>query len=105
MDMLERIKECALSGNWYMSHHAREQAGKRHILMDYIVHALCEGELIEDYPADPISHKALILGHTPEEKSLHAVCAFDPMGSLIIITVYEPTPPKWINERTRGGSK
>ena len=84
-----------------MSAQAREQAGKRRAGDDELVQALDGGEILEDYPDDPRGASALVLGHTHDGRSLHIVCAFDPSGTLVVITVYEPEPPWWLNERTR----
>ncbi|MGI9861522.1 DUF4258 domain-containing protein [Moorella naiadis] len=62
---------------------------------------LAHGEILEDYPNDPRGPSALVLGYAENGRPLHAVCAFDPSGILLIITVYEPEPPKWENARTR----
>ncbi|MGB9783070.1 MAG: DUF4258 domain-containing protein [Moorellaceae bacterium] len=44
---------------------------------------------MEDYPNDPRGPNALILGYTEDKRPLHAVCAFAPSGTLLIITVYD----------------
>ena len=95
------IREAILAGRWAMSRHARENSGRRQLEDRTVVLALTRGELLEAYPEDPRGPSALILGYTEESRSLHAVCAFDPAGTLIIITVYEPTLPGWTDERTR----
>lgn len=84
-----------------MTRHARERAGKRFIGDEELVCALATGEVLEDYPDDPRGPSALVLGYTVHREPLHAVCAFDPGGTLLIITVYKPEPPKWVDERTR----
>jgi len=62
---------------------------------------LANGEILEDYPDDPRGPSALVLGHSNVGRPLHAVCAFDPSGTLLVITVYEPERPRWRDERTR----
>lgn len=63
---------------------------------------IAEGEVIEDYPNDPRGPSALVLAWDENRRPIHAVCALDPDGSLVIVTVYEPEPKKWLDERTRG---
>jgi hypothetical protein len=87
---------------WAMTQHARVQAGRRQILDEELVTALAKGEVLENYPDDPRGPSALILGHTDAGRPIHAVCAFDPNGMLLIITTYEPKPPRWSDDRTRG---
>ena len=91
-------------GTWAMTQHARVQAGRRQILDEDLVAALGDGEVLENYPDDPRGPSALILGHTDAGRPVHAVCAFDPSGTLLIITTYEPERPRWVDERTRGGT-
>ncbi|HEY8692656.1 MAG TPA: DUF4258 domain-containing protein, partial [Chloroflexota bacterium] len=80
---------------------ARERAGKRRIGDEELVGILADGEILEDYPEDPRGPSALVLGHASAKRPLHVVCAFDPSGTLLVITVYEPEPPNWLDERTR----
>jgi hypothetical protein len=92
----------AVAGNrWALSSHARERAGKRRIGDQELVDILANGEVLEDYPEDPRGPSALVLGRTSDGRALHAVCAFDPGGTLLVITVYEPELPWWVDERTR----
>lgn len=99
---IERIREATTHELWAMTRHARERAGRRRIGDEELVTALANGEVIEDYPTDPRGPSALVLGHTGDGRAVHAVCAFDPSGTLLVVTVYEPKPPRWVNERTRG---
>jgi len=99
---IEVIKDAILTGNWFMSQHARLRAGKRMISDTDIIIALMNGEIIEDYPHDPRGSSCLVLGYQRENRPIHIVCSQDSSRSIVIITVYEPEPPKWINERTRG---
>ncbi|SMB99058.1 protein of unknown function [Thermanaeromonas toyohensis ToBE] len=100
--MLDKIRECIKEGKWAMTAHARARAGQRKIKDEEVVYALVNGEILENYPDDPRGPSALILGYTEDKRPLHVVCAFDPSGTLLIITVYEPQPPKWVDEKTRG---
>jgi hypothetical protein len=98
----EKIREAVGAGQWAMTHHARERAGRRRIGDEELVVALAKGEVLESYPEDPRGPSALALGHTNDGRSIHAVCALDASGTLLIVTVYEPEPPHWLDERTRG---
>ncbi|MBM3942163.1 MAG: DUF4258 domain-containing protein [SAR202 cluster bacterium] len=85
-----------------MTHHARERTGRRRIESTDVALALARGAILEDYSDAERGPSALVLGYTKESRPIHAVCAFDPSGTLLIITVYEPTPHRWVDERTRG---
>jgi hypothetical protein len=52
------------------------------------------GEVIEDYPADPRGHSCLILGHGEENRSIHVVCS-PKEDFLAIITAYIPSEDDW----------
>jgi hypothetical protein len=100
---MEKIRAAIDNSQWVMSRHAREQAGKRYIEDIDLLSSLIKGEILEDYPDDPRGASMLILGRTDEGNALHTMCSFDVSGTLVIITVYEPEQPRWIDERTRGG--
>ena len=84
-----------------MTRHARKRSGTRCISIHTLVRALAHGDILEEYASDPRGPSALLLGHSDDGRPLHAVCAFDPSGILVIITVYEPQLPEWLDERTR----
>jgi len=42
-----------------------------------------------------------LLGYSRQGYPLHVVCGQTPSGTLRLITVYIPSPPKWVDERTR----
>ncbi|MDH7579120.1 MAG: DUF4258 domain-containing protein [Bacillota bacterium] len=99
------IWNAVAAGRWALTQHARKRAGQRCIGDEALMRVLANGEILEDYPEDPRGPSFLVLGYADDGRPIHAVCAFDPGGTLLVITVYEPVPPKWINERTRGPRK
>jgi hypothetical protein len=58
-------------------------------------------EILEDYPNDPRGPSCLVLGYAHQGYPIHIVCGRTPRGDLRIITVYLPSLPKWLDERTR----
>ena len=96
------IRQAVAASRWALTQHARERAGKRRIGDESLIDALAGREILEDYPTDPRGPSALILGYTDDGRPVHAVCAFDPSGTLLVITAYVPEPPWWLDERTRG---
>lgn len=63
-------------------------------------------EVLEEYPERPEGYTKLLLGPL-EERPLHIVINVqefhdDPSYPLAVVTVYEPEPPSWRDERTRG---
>jgi hypothetical protein len=77
-----------------------EEFGRIH---DYEVYeAVCNGEVIEEYPEDKPYPSVLILGRTKEERVLHIVCAYNKEEDLAItITAYQPNPELWIDYKRR----
>lgn len=99
---IQRIRDKILTGDWVISRHARVRAGQRKIRDFDLVIAIANGEIIEDYPEDQRGHSCLVLGQTWDGQPIHSVCAFDPSGTLVIVTAYFPEPPKWKDPKTRG---
>ena len=64
--------------------------------------AVLSGKIIESYPDDAPYPSCLINGRTSKNRPLHIVCAYSKADDIvIIITVYQPTPEKWIDFERR----
>ncbi|MGP8020864.1 MAG: DUF4258 domain-containing protein [Limisphaerales bacterium] len=62
--------------------------------MDDVLEGLASGELLENYAEHKRGACALFVGVAREGRPVHIVCTTaNPV--LIVITVYEPKPPKW----------
>lgn len=59
-----------------------------------VVHALSNGEIIEEYPTDYPYPSCLILGLSIAGHSLHIVCGIG-REELYLITAYYPDPTVW----------
>jgi len=99
---IKQIRNKILTGEWVLSQHARMRAGQRCVKDFEMVIAIANGEILENYPEDQRGHSCLVLGYTRDGRALHAVCGCEPSGTLVIITVYFPEPPKWKDPKTRG---
>ncbi len=84
-----------------LSLHADDERIADGVTIHQLETALIESRIIELYPDDPRGESCLAVGFTPEELPLHLVCGKNPAGHLILITVYIPTMPKWIDPYTR----
>ncbi len=75
------------------------------------VRAAGEGaELLEEYPDRPQGYTKLLLGYAGPDQPVHLVAnvaAFEDDASepIVLVTVYQPEPPGWRDERTRGGTQ
>lgn len=83
------------------SSHADDERQAERILIEDVEDALLQGKILEMYPQDPRGPSCLVLGHSRQGHAIHIVCGQTPLRRLRLITVYIPSPPKWIDERTR----
>lgn len=101
-----KVRDKIRKGEYEISVHAEKERYAEDIMIHDIETAVCNGEILEDYPDDQRGPSCLILGYS-ENRPIHLVCGYTPMEWVRIITVYLPKLPKWLNERTRakGGKK
>ena len=98
---LEWIKERIRNDEYEVSSHAEEERQAEKISLDEIEQAILSDEILEDYPNDPRGPSCLVLGYIRGGCPVHIICGKTPSGIARIITVYIPSLPKWIDERTR----
>jgi len=93
------ISKKVQNGEYDLSIHAHNERQEEEITVKEIEKLLIKGDIIEKYPNDPRGSSCLLAGFV-FEKPLHVVC-----GSrgkrLLIVTVYRPKPPVWIDYKTR----
>ena len=99
--MLERIKLQAAGADYRVTQHADQETVEDGISLDEVLEAIQEAEILEDYPEHRRGACCLLGGLTRKGPPLHIVCT-TAQPRLILITVYEPRPPKWATRRTRG---
>ncbi len=103
---VERGKALIRQRQYKTSHHAEVEREAETITIDDIKTAILNGELLEDYPNDPRGHSCLMLGAAEDGRPLHVVLTIlTQIDQVLIITVYVPTQPKWIDPRTRASRK
>lgn len=98
---LERIRQQAADETIRVTQHAAQEMVEEDVTLDDVLDALGTGEILEDYPTHRRGACCLVNGATHAGRPLHMVCTTS-LPVLIIITVYEPKPPKWIAPRQRG---
>lgn len=74
---------------------------ERNISEQEIRDAGAKAEVIEDYPQDKYSPSVLLLGFTVAGRALHFQVSFAETELAKIITIYEPDPKEWIENRKR----
>ena len=103
---IEQVKALIRQRRYKTSHHAEVEREAETITIDDIKTAILTGELLEDYPDDPRGHSCLMLGTAEDGRPLHIVLTIlSQIEQVLIITVYIPAQPKWLNPRTRAPRK
>jgi hypothetical protein len=97
--MLGRLRAQAAAG-LDVSQHAADEMDAEEITLDEVREALATAILLEDYPTHGHGPRCLLYGHTVAGKPLHLVCTTT-RPRLLLMTVYEPQPPKWMNSTQR----
>lgn len=97
---LKRILVQASEENIRVTQHAQQEMVEDKFTLDDVIEGINTGEIIENYPEHKRCACCLINGLSQGGRRIHIVCTTtQPM--LIIITVYEPKPPKWITPTQR----
>jgi len=86
--------------SYLFSKHADDKWLDDNLIISEIEEAILNGSILESYPNDKRGNSCLIVGFTQNGKPIHIVCGKS-ADVLIIITVYIPTPPKFITPYKR----
>ena len=98
--VVKRIRSQADSENIRVTQHAQQEMVEDDFTLDDVIEAIGTGKILENYPKHLRGPCCLLSGSSLSGRPLHIVCTTaQPM--LIIITVYEPKPPKWITPTKR----
>ena len=95
------IQQQVQTGNYYYSNHGDTERQRDNLTIGEIEQAIDQGHLLEEYGDTGRGESCLLVGFTNKGKPIHIVCGRYE-ESLIIITVYIPTPPKFITPYERG---
>ena len=93
--VLKRIRAQANVENIRVTQHAQQEMAEENIMLNDVLEAIATGRILENYPEHRRGACCLLNGLTQNGRPLHIVCT-TARPILIIITVYEPKPPKWI---------
>jgi hypothetical protein len=100
VEILAKIQAQAAAEAIRLTQHAQTEMDAEEITLDETLAAIANSRIIEDYPDHRRGACCLLFGHTPAGRPLHVVCSTsEPL--LVIITVYEPMPPKWVSPTQR----
>ncbi|MBI4165671.1 MAG: DUF4258 domain-containing protein [Acidobacteria bacterium] len=96
----DRIRSQAAVGKYRVTIRAHAEMVEEGISLEEVLEALRRGEIMEYYPEHRRGDCCLVSGKTGHGRHLHFFCTTShPL--LILITVYEPRPPKWVTPRQR----
>jgi len=101
MSLIDGIREKVAQNRFEFSGHALDQSLNREISVNEVRQAIANGEMIEDYPNDKYGPSCLILGWATSRRPLHIQCSYPSRPLIKLITLYEPSPDRWINYRER----
>lgn len=93
------IRDKIRNNEYDLSSHAHNERQEEKITVKEIEQSLLGGDIIEQYPNDPRGQSCLVAS-VESGKSLHVVCGMRE-ERVLIITVYRPKLPVWIDARTR----
>ena len=98
--VLEQMRAQADVENIRITQHAQQEMAEEDITLDEVLEAIATGQVLENYPEHRRGACCLLNGLTKKGRPLHIVCT-TVRPVLIIITVYEPKPPKWTTPTQR----
>lgn len=98
--ILAGIKALAADRRFRLTIHATGRIAQHDIALAEIVQAIATATLLENYPLFYQAPACLIGGDTIAGRPIHIVCSTT-LTELVIITVYEPKPPKWQTPQRR----
>ena len=101
--MLARIRRQAAGQALRVTQHAQVEMDAEDITLDNVLAAIANGQILENYAEHKRGPCCLLYGRTHQGRALHVVCTTAQL-LLIIITVYEPLPPKWVSPIQRRGT-
>lgn len=93
------IKKQVAAGYFRLSVHAEIEARYDQLDIRQIVDAILDDDVLEQYPDTGRGESCLILGFVGEVP-IHVVCGLRE-NLVIIVTVYVPGPPKFVDPWTR----
>lgn len=99
--ILTRIRAQVAADAVLLTQHGQQEMVEEEISLDEVYQALESGAVLENYPDHRRGACCLVGGYTAGGRPLHVVCTSG-RPELIVITVYEPKPPKWVTPTERG---
>ena len=96
---IEEIQAKIQANEYGYSHHAEIERVADGLTFAQIEEAVLNGEILEDYPDTGRGESCLIVGCS-SDIPIHVVCGWRG-ENIVLITVYIPTPPTFLDPWTR----
>ena len=94
-DILNGVRAAAQRKVLFLPHAFRQMLRPNRMISRLEVRqVIAQGDVIEDYPADPRGHSCLLLGLGDGGRALHVCCA-PKEDYLAVITAYLPDAHEW----------
>lgn len=100
-EIAERLRRQAAQDMVRVTLHGHHEMVEEDISYDELREALLGCQVIEDYPYHQRGACCLVCGRVGSRRFLHVVCTTT-LEAIVVITVYEPKPPKWVTPFQRG---
>lgn len=97
---IDLIKAKVRVNEFTLSDHANNEAAEESIDIEEIREALLSSELLEKYEDTGRGESCLVLGFV-QDRPIHVVCGWR-REKVVVVTVYIPKPPKFVDPWTRG---
>jgi len=101
MITIEWIHRAVKRAGYYYSRHGDQERQNDNLSIAEVEEALLTGRILEQYEDDCRGTSCLVVGFTEKGKPVHIVCG-KAGDCLTVITVYIPSPPKFISPYERG---
>jgi hypothetical protein len=95
------VKQAVIDKTYRYSQHGDQERQNDNLTLTEVAQALCNGRILEQDADTGRGVSCLVAGFTDDGIPIHIVCGCMGM-TLVIITVYIPTPPKFTNPFERG---
>ena len=102
VEIVRRLREQASADEVRVTVHGHQEMAAEDIPYEAVREVLRECQVLENYPDHQRGPCCLVCGRAGSGRFLHVVCTTT-LAVIVIITVYEPAPPKWVTPFERGG--
>ncbi|MCH7922799.1 MAG: DUF4258 domain-containing protein [Nitrospinae bacterium] len=102
--VLRRILAQVEAENIRITQHSHQEMVEEGITIDELLEAIAVGQILENYPEHRRGACCLLYGLSRGDRPIHIVCT-TAQPAFIIITAYEPKPPRWMTPTQREREK